>query len=245
MGDENIYDVIETTKVNVKEPIFGIEKINKSFYKFINDIQSKNILIYVIIISIFITIFGEFNLNIGHIIGIVFGIIIIYYFNDYYTIQYEDEIQTTEMKLNSIIPKPSFFYIDATIIDLVYNLLEFSNFNPSDFAKMIYNIDNLFKLELDFEKGVANCDFIYDNVRQLKKDALNNMVNILNSIPAIDSLRKKFTEGIKTMQIYLQDHLDKIKGECLKQRNVNGGISSESHLMENVNEEPMDKYDLF
>lgn len=246
MGD-TVYDVVEVSDMEIKEPIFSFQTISKSFYRYINDIQPKFMLIYIIIISVIITIFGEFDLNIGNTIGIIFSLVIVYYLNDYQTINYEDEIQTTEMKLNSIKPKPNFFYIDAVIIDLVYNLMEFSNFNNQDFTNMVYNIDNLFRLELDVEKGVKNCDFIFENVKQLRKDALNNMISILNSIPAIDPMRKKFTEGIKTMQIYLQDHIDKIKRDCTKQRNINGGISSESHLMKTnqLEQEPSNKYDLF
>lgn len=242
---DTIYDIQQVPELQLTKPLFSITTLKNNLYQTISNIEPKFILFYIIIICIIITIFGEFNLNLGHVIGIFISIFVIIYYNDYNTINYENEIQDIDSKLNSINPTPKYFYIDATIIDLVYNLLEFQKFNPNDFENMIYNLDNLFKLELDIEKGVNNSDFIFDNVVQLKKNVLNNMGNIMNSIPAIDPLRKKIIDGIKTMQIYLQDHIDKIRNDALKLRNISGGLSSESHLMNEELDNVIEKYNLF
>lgn len=192
------------------------------FYHYIEDISPIKLFIYLIIILSSILLMAKFPISSNHIVGIALGIVIVYYLNERDRVINVDDLKKIEIQMESIVPKPKYFYIDANIIELIYNLLEFYDYNPTDFETMVQSIDNLLKLRLDIERGMVECEMIYDVAVDQKNKALNSIAAILISLPAQQILKEKLIAGIKILQLYLLRHLDFIKQTCENQTHNNG-----------------------
>jgi len=192
------------------------------FYNYINDIAPISLLSYITVILTCVFLSTKFKLNTSHLLGISLGIAFSYFLNERNRAINIDDLKKIEIQLESINPKPKYFYIDANIIELVYNLLEFSNYNKEDFDNMIYAIDNVLKLRLDIEKGIKECEMIYTIAVDQKNKALNSLSAIIISIPIQEDIKEKLVTGIKILQLYLHRHLDFIEQKCIKQRKNNG-----------------------
>lgn len=196
------------------------------FYHYIETISSLNLFFYLIIIMVFIVIFTKFNINISHLLGLFLGTVVVYFLNERDRTVNVDEMTRIEIQLERINIKNGgnyrFLYMDANLIELVYNLQEFHTYNPEDFDSMVHAIDNILKLRLDIERGMAECSMIYDVAVDEKNKAMNHISAILISIPTQYVLKEKLVRGIKILQLYLLRHLEYIKGVCDQQVKDNG-----------------------
>lgn len=207
-------------------------------YNYINDIPPINLFVYISVI-IGVTYFtSKFKVSGSNITGLVIGIAVVYFLNERNRALNVDELKTIEIQMESIIPKPRYFYIDANIIELVYNLMEFNNYNPQDFESMVLSIDNLLKLRLDVERGMEECAMIYDVAVEQKNKAMNSLSSIIISIPSQHVLKEKLLAGIKILHLYLYRHLDFIKGVCNSQNKMD--------IIDQIELPPeMDRYNIF
>jgi hypothetical protein len=196
------------------------------FYNYIDTIPSLNLFGYLIIIIVSILIFTKFNININHLVGLLIGIITVFFLNERDRTLNVDEMTRIQIKLERINVKNGgdtrYFYMDANIIELVYNLQEFHQYNPEDFDSMVHAIDNLLKLRLDIERGMEECSLIYDVAVDEKNKAMNHISAILISIPTSYVLKEKLITAIKILQLYLLRHLEFIKETCNEQVKKNG-----------------------
>lgn len=210
------------------------------FYHYIENISPLKLFIYIIIVFSSILLMTKFPISTNHIVGIVLGIVIVYYLNERDRSVNIDDLKKIEIQMESIIPKPKFFYMDANIIEVVYNLLEFYDYNPEDFEAMVHSIDNLLKLRLDIEKGMVECKMIYDIAVDQKNKALNHLAAILVSLPAQQIIKEKLVAGIKILQLYLLRHLDFIRSTCENQIR-DTGINVNTNLVSNLPVKPSDE----
>lgn len=196
---------------------FGIidPTMRDGLYNFITSISKENLLFYMVIILIIAIIFSRIDIRMNIIIGLIIGAGVVYYLIDKSKTLNDSEFATIEMKLASIKPLPKFFYVDANLIELMYNLLEYSSYSPEDYTNAIEHIDNVLKLQLDIENGMEDCDAIMDIIRDEAEKAVESMAGILVAIPGESIILKdKLVNGIKKLQIFLQRHIDICDGIC-------------------------------
>lgn len=191
-----------------------IEGINN----FIRNIEPLNLFIYFIFVQVIVLLFGIIPIQLNHTIGLFLGMLFIYIYEQNrqsYSIQKFSEL---EIKMEKIQPKPKYFWVDANIIELVYNIKEYYTYNPKAFTEMVNAIDNIFKIELDTEKVAldrckANSDIAIDQYNL----ALNNLHSILYTLPTTSIstfISDKLIDAQKKLQLYLQRHLDNIAHTC-------------------------------
>lgn len=216
------------------EEITGEYLLNNStgIYNYMNNISPLNLFTYIAIVLGIILIFTRLTIKINHVVGLAFGLALVYYLNERSQTINVDDLTKIEIQMESIMPKPKYFYMDANLIELVYNLMEFHNHNPEDFEAMVHAVDNVLKLRLDIERGMKECALIYDVAEDQKNNALNRLSAILVSIPSQQVLKEKLIAGIKILQLYLLRHLDFIKQRCIDQDRENG-ISTETKYITN------------
>jgi hypothetical protein len=226
-------------------PISRIDQISGEFlsnnstgiYNYLQGISGINLLSYLAIILGVLLISTRLTVKINHLFGLSIGMVLVYYLNERDRAINIDDLTKIEVQMESITPKPKYFYMDANLIELVYNLLEFHVHNPEDFQSMVYSIDNVLKLRLDIEMGMNECGMIYDVAVDQKNRALNSLSAILVSIPAQQVLKDKLVSGIKILQLYLQRHVDFIHRVCDKQ-NKRDGIHAETDFIPTMLEKP-------
>ena len=207
------------------EPLSVVEELVRKFkiakesgiYPYINSIKPIDLLIYLIILQAIMLFFSKIPLKLNHVFGFGIGMALIYVLHERHRTQFLDEMSLLEIKMESIVPKPHFFYMDANIIEIMYNLLEFYDLSPKNYEIIVYSIDELLKLRLDFEKGVDNCGRQFPVARQHYDRAINGIIGLELSVPTDNIRLKKLKLGRETLQLYLMRHLDFMKDICNKQ----------------------------
>src|SRR5210317_2207670 len=135
-SNETDNDDINDNK-EIQEEIKNIQKeleMNKNtgLYNYLSDIPREDIILYSVVLFLFIYLSNRFSISTSHLSGLFICIIFIYFIFDRNRSLYTNNMKTIEIQLNSIIPKPNYFYIDANIIELVYQMLEYRNYNSQD-----------------------------------------------------------------------------------------------------------------
>lgn len=207
------------------EPISAIEELVRKFkiakesgiYPYINSIKPIDLFTYLVILQVIMLIFSKIPIKMKHIFGFVIGIAVIYVLHERNRTQFLDEMTLLEIKMESIVPKPNYFYIDANIIEIMHNMLEFYDMSPKNYETLVFSIDGLLKLRLDFELGVKNCGRQYPIAKQHYDRAINAIIGLELSVPTDQVRLKKLKLGRETLQLYLMRHLDFMKEICNKQ----------------------------
>ena len=205
--------------LSVVEELIQKFKIDKEtgIYPYLNSIKPLDLLTYVVILQVIVWFFSRFKIQIRHVFGFVIGLCFVYILHERHRTQFLDEMSMLEIKMESIVPKPNYFYVDANIIEVMYNLLDFYNLSPKNYQTLVYSIDELLKLRLDFEKGVKNCGRQFPVATQHYERAMNALIGMTMSV-STDNLRlKKLKLGRETLQLYLMRHLDVMKEICNQQ----------------------------
>ena len=210
----------------------------RGFYNYINQIEPLSLFIYIIIILCIVLLSEYIPWSYKHIIGLVISIIVIYYINEGHRSTYIDKLKTTEIYMEHITPKPLFFYYDANLIEFAYNMLEYKKYNKFAYEKMIKSIDNFLELMKDVSNpSIINCTETYQVAVDMKMSALNELHSLIHSIPLDGQLivQTKLINAIKTLQLYLQRHLDVMINLC-NNKTREKGWNSQTKLI--------DKYEL-
>lgn len=190
------------------------ESMTEGFFNYIDDISSKDIFKYVIIIQLFVFIFSKIPIQLNHTIGIILGLIIAYYLNDKENSLSITEMKEIELKMEQIVPKPKYFYLDSNIIELFFNISDLKEYNNQAYTDSVLFTDKFLKLMLDIEGGSINCIENYQVCVDMSNNALNSLHSIIHSLPSIKFLEKKLKNSIRTLQIYFKKHLNDIINIC-------------------------------
>ena len=120
----------------------------------------------------------------------------------------ENKMQLLEAKMNSFEPRPSYFYLDSGIVELMYSIKEFSNYSKPIFQDIIRLLDKFLKLTLYANQ---NESYVYDNLKDVKKEILNSMHFLIFNIPENIQIENKLDKAIDSMHYILNYHLEKIR----------------------------------
>lgn len=189
----------------------------KGIYNYINQIQPLDFLLYITIIVSGILLNDYIPWSIRDIMGLLLSIGFVYYLHEGKRATSVDLMKTTEIQMEKIVPKPKYFYYDANFIDFAYNMLSYRLFNKQAYKKMIQAIDSFLQILIDIENhDLQNCAETYEVAVDMKKTALNELQSLIHSIPGDDGMIRstKLVNAVKTLQLYLQRHLDTMADLC-------------------------------
>lgn len=212
------------------------------FYNYLNSIPKIDLLKYFATFLIVFFIINEINFTNKHIIIILIGIVVIFYMNEMRKSTSITRMQELELKLNGIFPKPQFFYIDSGIIELIFSIKEYKQYNPLAFNKLISLIDNFLKLTLDVEKNTKNSYPLYDILHNLKDSALNNLHSIIYNMPSDINAEVKLTKAMDSLQFILNFHLENVRLIANKNFKTDGPKINNKYIESNIHPDGMDPY---
>lgn len=201
------------------EQLVGEVAENKTtgFYPYIDAIKPKDLLLYLIIIQTCVLIFSRIPFELRHLFGFLLGLFLVIILHERQRTQLVDEMTLLEIKMESINPKPTYFYIDANIVDVVYTMMEFRQVSPKNFKTMVMSIDNILSLRLDVEKGIVHCGRMYTVAMDNYEKAMNSIMGIMVGLTTDNIRLKKLKLARENLQIMLLRHLDYIRNTCNEQ----------------------------
>lgn len=191
---------------------------------------------YFAILTILLIYFiNNLNLSFSNVIAITSTIIIVYLSYNYVNDNKTSTLLLYEDKLNNIYPKPKFFHLDINFIDIISNLQDLRELNPSAFNSLVLTIDNFLKIENDIlNKGVylpkENIDVILD----LKRSAINNLHSFYFNVPVSKIYDLKLSNGLKSLNSLFDTHIHSMISHANKNYKYNN-ITTDTHFLQNSN----------
>jgi len=229
-------------------------------YDYIASISDINKLGFLFIISIVLFVFTTLApITIAQIGGLLVGISVIIILQDREFSNIDTFNREMEFKLNTIkrlvrsakkdrpgpmkrkdvINDPQFLHHDADIINLLYNVKDFYQYNPASFQLTVKSIDNVLRLhdELrlineaignsenpagEIRRGAGRCEDNLDVLDENQSDALNHFHSLIISMPSNLVLDNKHTDNQKRLHLLLQRHRDDAFRLCKKLQKFTG-----------------------
>ena len=195
------------------------------FYNYINKIQPQDLLFYITLVLITILLSDYIPWTLRDVVGLSMGLVFVFYLNEGKRATTVNRLKTTEIHMEQIIPRPSFFYHDANFIEFAYNMLSYRKYNQEAYSKMITAMDHFLQVQIDIENpALQNCAETYQVAVDMKATALNELHSLVHSIPHDDRqvFETKLINALKTLQIYMQRHLDEMASVCNQRSDEKG-----------------------
>ena len=227
-----------------------LESQKSGIYRYLVNIPAQSIFLYFVVFLVAFTILNELNFTGKHIVILVGCIIVVFLMNERRRSTSITRMQELELKLNSIFPKPKFFYVDSGIIELIHSMREFKNYNPLAFNKLIRILDDFLALTLDIEKNTQNGFPLYETLQNMKDAALNNLQSIIYNTPSDLAAENKLDDATESLHFILNFHLEQIRMKTNKKYEKDGPNINNRYIYSNKGPEAKDpafnkNFDLF
>ena len=234
---------IETIKLAASDQEASLNKLKQDYlknkqigiYNYITEIPNLSVFYY---FYIFLFIFYSLNLidfSLKNIIVLFGTTLCIYFINEKRRSTTLTRMEELELKMNSIFPKPKFFYYDSGIIELIFSIREYKIYNVISFNKLIRTLDDFLSIMSDIDKNPKMAYKMYDTLKMMKNASLNLLHSIIYNIPSNIIAENKLNDAMDSLQFILQIHLEKVKNisnEIYKKDgpNVNNNYISYDHI---------------
>lgn len=183
---------------------------NNSLYDYIENIEPLQLFYYISIIASMLFVFQFFKINLSHISAIIVAIIMILYLDKKNKRSDETKMDNLYLKLHMINPRPSYFYIDSDVIELIDDIKEYKKYNIIAYSNLIYSLDNFLEIVHDMELGVKDFKDNIDIAVHQKKIAIEYLQSFLFKLPVDRALEYKLERAIYYLSLILQRHIDKM-----------------------------------
>lgn len=111
-------------------------------------------------------------------------------------------------------PIKSYLFYDPYILDLMYNLKEYINYNINSYTNCLININNLLKISYQSDNLDSKNDTnIIDNFKsaiQCKKNSLNFLSSVIYRIPVSYITFEKLKNSVNMLHRLLNSHIAKL-----------------------------------
>ena len=182
-------------------------------YNYINNIDVNDKLFYLIIIigSIFFS--GSIIKPSGtSIVGLVIGVILVYYIHDKRENQGDTFISSMKVILESDImtlTNNQYLSKNSELVIFLNNYKEYYNYNPDLWKLLLTTINNFLKLIHEIETGTKYYNLDYSVVKEYKTRILNHYHSFIHNVPHAETVLDKFHKGFKDLESSLNIEIDK------------------------------------
>lgn len=191
-------------------------------YSTIESTNNSRLFIYITILLFFIFYFRDTFVGLNVILSIFLGVVIILYLNERNKVSHDVEDKRKELKLNSIIPKPQKIQYDNDLIDFLFSIQDFYQYNPLAYEEMIDNIDAFVELRDNIFLDSTYCQQYYQIATDKKDNAVNALQSMIHTIPIDEAVTDKLNRAHERLETLLTKHLNEMYDECYKDQIVNG-----------------------
>lgn len=182
----------------------------------------------VVIVATTYTFTRVIPLEIRHISGILLGVFLVKMIIDHKSgdiNNFNNEFETKLREINKDLDyNTKLLYIDADLINLLHNIIEYKKFNKKVYTDLLKSIDNFLIVKENISKVSENPNEYISNMEDYYRDSLNNMQSFVYSIPSDPYLDNKMKRSIQRLQLLLKRHTDEVyRGLGLTTRFVPNG----------------------
>lgn len=180
------------------------------FYEYIRTIDPLNQFIYIVAIIISILFFKRLALSSHIILGIIVGVLAIYYFNGKTQATNANFIMQMKQILSMPILKPHLYkdlYRDSELVIFLDNYKEYHSYNPDGYNMLVRNVNdflitaNTVQLSSEFQAD-------YEILRDTKVKILNIFHSFIYRLPHSSATLEKYQRGLNKLESLLNYHID-------------------------------------
>ena len=119
----------------------------------------------------------------------------------------------TYQKSNNIIIRPtstnekSYLYLNPNLVQLFYNLRQYSQYNISAYVNSLFHCNNIIALDYQCNLGISDIYLNYQIAINEKNNALNEFNSVIYSLPSTIISYKKFNNSLLILHQLLNKHL--------------------------------------
>lgn len=203
-------DDIRKQKTELDKSFNSIQNdIKNSIFVTLKNIEGQLLFKYIIIFIVAFKSFEAINFTTTIFIAILFAFGITYINYDKDKVYTSTKKKNLDFKLNNIYPKPTHFKNHNNLIEFVYSIKEFREYNDDSFDKMIKCIDNILQLYKDINIGTVNTNHHVDIIRDNKQKAVNYLHSIIHTMETSTVIVNKHTTALHTLDSILDYYLQK------------------------------------
>lgn len=180
------------------------------FYK-LKTIEGELLFKYIVIFLFTFKIATIINFNFSLVIAIIFGLLFTYINYDRDKIYTSTKQKNLDFKLQTIEPKPKNFKTHNNIIEFIYSIKEFRNYNSDSYDKMIQCIDNILLLSKEIKIGVDRTNNHIDVMIDNKKKAMNYLHSIIHTMETSNVIVDKYEKSLTVLDSILKYYIDEAK----------------------------------
>jgi hypothetical protein len=212
-------------------------------YNYIYNIEKTDMFLYVCGILFTTLLVRRMNFSYGTVLGLVCGLILVYYINDKRIATNGGFIQ----RMDEILRSPTLktdknrnLYLDSQLLDFLDNYKEYYQYNSDLYNSLVSHIDTLLGLLNNLSIGDKQYNNNYETMRELKYKILNIFHSFIHRIPHTPSSNDKFHIGINELQSLVNKHIDKAHLQVVR---LNGSkeIDNETKFPYRNGPEPRDQ----
>lgn len=166
----------------------------------------------------------------------------------------------TEMQIEEVKKKQKldYMYLDANIINFLYDVLYLNEYNPDVFYLLTKSINNVLHLRYMIEyyynktnKFPENCYTIYEQINIEILEAMNYMHSFIFSIPKMNKMYQQHKVLQDRLFILLKRHSQFAKQACILKKQQEG-INNDTKIIQNSSDprgidtiEPNDSHNIY
>ena len=214
----------EKALTEIKEKETELDELTSSYnsskatglYNYITEIDNKSLFFFCTTFLFVYNLVNQFSFSISSIVSILIATLVVYFLNERRRTTEFTDMTELEIKLVRITPNPKYFHLDAGIIELVYSIREFRNYNDEAFVEMIIAIDHFLAMSYNVENDIADCHHAVEIAQNYKKQALNHLMSIIHRAPQSEIIQTKLRKAADSLHFILNHHIETMKKRCNK-----------------------------
>ena len=177
----------------------------------LDNLSSKTIFKYIMIIFISILIFRSYDIKLNMILGLFIGYLIVAhnYNNNSKDLEYKQKQHETKIK--HITPDLDKQSQKKDIVDFLFSIQDLYHYNPQTYEEMIDNINSFFHLYRQYEIVDHNLAHIYKMAEDKKSNAMNALHAVIYNLPSDKHITDKLNKAILRLENILNMYLIEIK----------------------------------
>jgi hypothetical protein len=237
---KNVYDKVSESASNINSYFNNIDYYDDNIYNILYKIPKYNIIIYIFLITLIYGFINRLKIRLNEILTFLFSVLIIYLLikKDYTEFIKYTQLKKSQLnflhklifnkgwsyaKHNNLIMKPtgnekSYLYLNPVIVELFYNIRQYSQYNISSYINSIIHCNNVLGLYYEAKIGIDKTYMNYELAIEESKKALNELSSTIYNIPLTKSSYVKLNESVKILHELLNKNI-KSMSELFKNEN--------------------------
>jgi hypothetical protein len=193
--------------------IYNIMVDINDYIKQVNNIDKVTIYWYFVIFIGIMYVFTRQEIKLNFILGVGVGLLMIYYLYINYVDIKKNDKNTMSSKRNLIKPIPDMDKAGKhdEIVDYLFSIQDFYEFNPQSHEDLIEHIDYFFTSYNEVKNNNRIAGVNYEIMTDQKRLALNTLKSLVHSMPINTKYDIKLNRSVKVLEYLLNRYLDEVE----------------------------------